>query len=84
MTAWEWLVEGSELSTGDAWTLLTHPRQGGGGNCLVTDEVRISQKRESLVGIGVEETPVTVKSMDRVIEIAVEIDVKQGDDDGVR
>ena len=35
MTAWEWLKQNSQLQSGTAWELLTHPKEGGGfaGEC---------------------------------------------------
>jgi len=35
MTAWDELLACSSLSSGDAWTLITHPKTGGGGTVLM-------------------------------------------------
>lgn len=34
MDAWETLLNNSSLASGDAWALLTHPSQSGGGETI--------------------------------------------------
>ncbi len=49
MTAWDELLACSSLSTGDAWTLITHPKTGGGGTTLTGATYEYTLNEEKVV-----------------------------------
>ena len=83
MDAWETLLNNSSLVSGDAWALLTHPSQSGGGETICPG---------GEITLDVSDTDIELVTIDGVsldvVEISVELTLIQdadilSDDDNI-
>jgi len=82
MTAWDELLACSSLSSGDAWTLITHPKTGGGGTTLTGATYEYNLNEERIIFAVTESDKLTLNVKDQttntiIVDETIDLNIEE-------